>query len=135
MPITIGGSVLDDGPATPLSSTCSARAEQHLDTRVMRLYGEFDLASEDGFRRELDEVLSGIPATFLLDLRGLDFMDSTGLRMLIAVDARSRDDGFDFAVLCGDGHVRRVLHETGLDGVLPVVDARGEEVPATDSPI
>ena len=72
--------------------------------------------------------------TFLLDLRGLTFIDSTGLRMLVQLDAVARHDGFDFAVLCGYGQVREVLRATGLDGMLPLFDPDGT-VPASDSPV
>ena len=79
-------------------------------------------------------MLSSSPARWVvLDLRGLDFMDSTGLRILIQIDARARNDEFRFVILCGDGHVRHVLRESGLDGVLPLVDGTGA-VPASDSP-
>jgi hypothetical protein len=37
-------------------------------------------------------------------------------------------------VICDEGYVREVLRETGLDGVLPVVDPHGS-VHASDSPI
>ena len=45
-----------------------------------------------------------------------------------------REAAFDFTVLCGNGQVRRVLRESGLDGVLAVVDPSGA-VPASDSPV
>jgi anti-anti-sigma factor len=71
----------------------------------------------------------------VLDLRGLEFIDSIGLRMVISVDASARSDGFGFAVICNDdGPVRRVLRETGLDAILPVIDPSGA-VPAADSPV
>jgi anti-sigma B factor antagonist len=117
---------------TPVSGVCSIEAERHLDTSIVRLYGEFDLAAEKRFADELGALLDGGTATLVLDLRGLTFMDSTGLRMLVSVNNRSGEDGFDFAVLCDDGSVRNVLRETGLDRVLPVVEPSGA-VPASDS--
>jgi anti-anti-sigma factor len=89
---------------------------------------------EKRFQEELQRRLDGDMNTFLVDLRDLRFIDSTGLRMLVQIDALSRQDGFDFTVLCGNGHVRRVLRETGLDGILPLVDPAGA-VPASDSPV
>jgi anti-sigma B factor antagonist len=126
--------VLDGDAPIRLSNYCSLRCEQHLGTSIFRLAGEFDLASEDRFYEELGRGLHSDTQTFLLDLRGLGFIDSTGLRMLVQIDAVARQDGFDFAVLCGDGQVRRVLRETGLDGLLPLVDPAGA-VPAADSPV
>ena len=88
--------------------------------------------SKDALGRSLE---SGEHEPLVLDLRGLKFIDSTGLRILVSVDAIARNDGFGFAVLCNeDGTVRRALRETGLDGILPVIDSFGP-VPATDSPV
>ena len=70
----------------------------------------------------------------MLDLRGLEFIDSSGLQMMVQMNAFAQQDGFEFVVLCGRGQVRRVLRESGLDGLLPVVDPAGE-VPLSDSPI
>jgi anti-anti-sigma factor len=110
------------------------RADRDFDTIILRLSGEFDLACEESFCDELESALANAARSVVLDLRGLDFMDSTGLRMLVQIDARARDDEFQFVVLCSDGHVRHVLRESGLDGVLPVVDGTGP-VPPSDSPV
>ena len=58
------------------------------------------------------------------------FMDSAGLMMLVTLSRTTSDDGLSFTVLCGEGHVRRVLRETGLDGVLRVIEPSGA-VPAS----
>jgi anti-sigma B factor antagonist len=123
-----------DQPAVYLSHYCSMRADRDFDTIILRLSGEFDLACEERFCEELEHALLDPAQRLVLDLRGLDFMDSTGLRVLIQIDARARSDEFEFVVLCGEGHVRYVLRESGLDGVLPVVDGAGA-VPASDSPV
>ena len=70
----------------------------------------------------------------MLDLRALTFIDSVGLLMLATLSRTTSENGLDFTVLCGEGHVRRVLRETGLDGVLRVVGPSGA-VPASDSPV
>ena len=127
--------MLNDGDIpTRLRDYCSMWQEHHLGTTIIRLVGEFDLACDDRFQEELGRVLDDETETFILDLRGLEFIDSVGLRMLVQIDALARSDGFDFTVLCGDGQVRSVLMQTGLDGVLPLVDPSGV-VPASDSPV
>jgi anti-sigma B factor antagonist len=122
----------DDGNLrTRLSEYCSISDEQHLDTTIARLDGEFDLASEERFREERARLLAREEtATLMLDLRGLDFIDSTGLRMLVETDALARQDGFDLAVVCGEGQVRMVLKVSGLEGVLPLVGP--EAIPAPE---
>jgi anti-anti-sigma factor len=111
-----------DGP-TRLSRDCSLVAERRLDAALIRLYGEFDLACEERFREELGRLVDQATAQLVLDLRGLTFLDSIGLRMLISLNAIAEADGFDFVVLCdGKGPVRNLLEETGVDGLLQIVD-------------
>jgi anti-sigma B factor antagonist len=111
------------------------RAERDLDTMIVGLAGEFDQSCDGPFQDELGRVLDGHTDRFVLDLRGLEFIDSTGLRMLVQINNRSEGDGFDFTLLCRDGKVREVLRLTGLDGVLPLVEPRGGMVPPSDSPL
>jgi anti-sigma B factor antagonist len=117
-----------------LGRICQMEARRQLDTTVIRLSGEFDLSCEDAFFEELGRTLDSQTSTLILDLQALQFIDSTGLRMLLSLDNLARTDGLDFTVFCRDGTVRRVLRETGLDGVLPLVDPSGF-VPAADSPV
>jgi anti-anti-sigma factor len=126
--------VLDERETKRLSQLCSMRVERHFYTVMITLHGEFDCSCERPFREELGGALDEAKA-LVLDLQALKFIDSPGLRMLLALDGTARDDGLDFTVRCdGSGGVRRVLRETGLDGVLPVVDDAGA-VPASDSPV
>jgi anti-sigma B factor antagonist len=123
-----------DGP-TRLSTACWLDATRGQDNLTLTLQGEFDLACKQRFQHELGQHMDNTVSRLVLDLRELTSMDSTGLGMLVALDAIARSDDFEFAVLCnGDGPVRMVLRETGLDGILPVVDGFGA-VPATDSPV
>ena len=126
--------VLDDRAAKRLAQLCSMRVEQQLDTVLVGLHGEFDLTCEEPFCEELAYALEGQAAALVLDLRELTFMDSVGLRMLVTLNVATSEDGLDYTVICGEGYVRQVLRETGLDGVLPVVDPYGS-VHASDSPV
>jgi anti-sigma B factor antagonist len=126
--------VLDDRTAKRLARLCSMHVEQECETVLIRLRGEFDLTCEGPFREELACALDEETTTLVLDLCALTFMDSVGLRMLVTLNEETNDDGMAFTVLCADGHVRRVLRETGLDGILPVVGPSGA-VPASDSPV
>jgi anti-sigma B factor antagonist len=123
-----------DRPGTPLSAICSLDAERNLGTLILRLYGEFDLSCEERFGEDLAKLLGGNPATLIVDLRGLTFMDSTGLRALVALHQRATVTNLDFAVLYDGGPVSRVLHETRLDQVLPVVHTENAISPSAMTP-
>jgi anti-sigma B factor antagonist len=118
----------------PLSGVCWIETERHLGTSIVRLSGEFDVSAESAFGESIDRAVDAGTATLVFDLRGLTFMDSTGLRILVSLNNRCEKDEIDFAVLCGDGPVLDVLRETGLDGVIPVVDPSGALKPA-ESPV
>jgi len=126
--------MLEDS-AVHLGRYCSLRSERHLATTIVRLAGEFDLTCREAFEEELKRVVDRDTVIFILDLRGLEFLDSTGLTMLVELDALAREYAFDFTILCGEGLVRRLLRETGLEGLLPVADPLGGLVPHSDSPV
>src|SRR5262249_34855132 len=120
--------------ASRLGQLCSMRVERSHNTVTVRLQGEFDLGCVERFEEGLDSALGRWTDGLIVDLHGLTFIDSAGLRTLVVLTGRANEDGLDYKLLCGGGAVRRILHETGLDGVLPVIGQSGA-VPPSDSPI
>ena len=59
----------------------------------------------------------------ILDLRQIEFMDSTGLRVLLSAHQRAHETGRRFALVRGADQVERVLTLTGVRDLLTVVDA------------
>lgn len=58
------------------------------------------------------------PARVVVDLSGLAFIDSSGLRMLLLADARAREHGYELVLLAGAESVQRVFEMTGALDVL-----------------
>lgn len=54
----------------------------------------------------------------MLDLRELEFIDSTGLAVILRADTRAKNDGHVLRVLRPDGQIRRVFELSGLDELL-----------------
>ena len=90
--------------------------------RVLRLTGELDMAGVDRFERLLTADGSPEAGTFVVDLRRLTFIDSSGLRALIMADQRVRDDGGRFVVVRGPDRVNQVLEMTGVSKQIELVD-------------
>lgn len=88
----------------------------------VELTGELDLATAPKLDDELGRVEEGAPGVIVLDLRPLSFMDSSGLRALLAADSRARDAGRRLVLVRGDERVQRVLRITRLDERLEIVD-------------
>jgi anti-sigma B factor antagonist len=81
----------------------------------LTLRGELDL----GTAALLEQALADASGNVLLDLRGLTFMDSTGVRVLL--EAAERDGGLRIlAPAAGDARV--TIEETGIAPLLPLID-------------
>lgn len=88
----------------------------------MALVGELDIASAPRFEEELSEAEADTPGVLVLDLRRVDFIDSTGLRAVIAADERARSAGRRFVIIRGPAAVERVFSVTQLDQRFEIVD-------------
>jgi anti-sigma B factor antagonist len=89
---------------------------------TIALTGEMDLSNAADVERELLHAEDTDAATIVLDLSGLQFMDSTGIRLLISADARSRADSGRLRLTRPPAHVFRVLCIAGIDELLPFDD-------------
>lgn len=85
------------------------------------LRGELDLATAPLLSRQIEGVDLGAGACVVLDLQGLEFMDSTGLRVVLAAQQRVRQGGGAFAVTRGSSQVQRLLAVTRADEHLKVI--------------
>ena len=88
------------------------------------LQGELDLASSQRLEEELMRLEDEAPPLITLDLRGVTFIDSTGLSALINADGRARKAERGLRIVAGEGAARRILRTVGLLERLDVVDAR-----------
>jgi anti-sigma B factor antagonist len=94
-------------------------SEREGDMHTIVLAGELDVAAADRVQHELERVEASDALSIVVDLSGLTFMDSTGVRLLIQAQARSRADSDRLLVLRGPGPVQRVFELCGVDDLLP----------------
>jgi anti-anti-sigma factor len=92
------------------------------DTHVIALTGELDIATVEGVERALLDAESSDAATIVLDLSGLTFMDSTGVRLVLGATARARADSNRLSLVRGSPPVQRVFELSGVDDTLPFID-------------
>jgi anti-sigma B factor antagonist len=98
---------------------------------VVRTAGDFDLMAIEPFEFELDRAGAAAAAggtAVVVDLRGLAFIDSSGLRTILEGHARLAARGVEIAFLKPPGQLWRVFTVTGADRLLPFDDARAAEV-------
>ncbi len=96
--------------------------------------GDVDLATVG----ELDQALRQAGDSHelvVLDLRGVPFMDSSGLHTMIGADLRMRELGGRLVVVQGGEQIRRLLGLTGADAQLDLVEDPADVLAGTpDSP-
>jgi len=90
---------------------------------VLALRGELDLASAPALDEELERVEAAGAKQVIIDLRDLEFMDSTGLSVLVRAHQRAEKAGMRFGLVKGPPQVQRLLVLTGVAERISVVDA------------
>ncbi|MCZ7525018.1 MAG: STAS domain-containing protein [Acidimicrobiia bacterium] len=83
--------------------------------------GEMDAHTCELLDGEIPEVLATGASELTLDVSGVSFVDSSGLRVLIRAHEQARAHGGQVSLRGPDATFRRLLEVTGLDGVFPVV--------------
>ncbi|MDP8956716.1 MAG: STAS domain-containing protein [Actinomycetota bacterium] len=91
-------------------------------TAIVSLAGEFDISEVPDVEKKLKAVEKRRPDLLVLDLRELTFMDSSGLRVVLEADLRSRRDARRFALIPGPEPVHRVFLIALLDKRLEFVE-------------
>ncbi len=89
----------------------------HDRTVTLRLCGEVDITTIDRLERAALAVTDG--SRLVLDCRRLEFMDSTGLAVLLGLRRRF---GADLRLVRGPEHLQRMFDVTGMTTVLPFFD-------------
>jgi anti-sigma B factor antagonist len=90
---------------------------------VVRPMGELDMATAPVLDDQLEQLRAAGIRRLILDLRGLHFMDSAGMRCVLKYDSLARNDGFSVELIRGSRAVHRVFEVTGTAGHLRFVDA------------
>jgi anti-sigma B factor antagonist len=90
---------------------------------VVGVSGELDLASGPELEAELNQLNGADTNMVVIDLRELDFMDSTGLSILVRAHQRLAGEGCEIGLVRGSQQVQRLLDLTGVADRLRLVDA------------
>lgn len=84
-------------------------------TYVVSVTGEIDSFTSPALEQELDWVLGDGASNAVVDLAGVDFIDSTALRVLLKALPRFSQRGGNLVLVSDDRRVLRTLEITGLD--------------------
>ena len=86
------------------------------------LDGELDLSSALTFDEEIRRAEERKPDTLVIDLSGLKFLDSTGLRLIMSAQSRARTRGRRLAIVQGSDPIRRLFRLAGVHRRLEIVE-------------
>ncbi|WP_312719736.1 STAS domain-containing protein [Mobilicoccus sp.] len=97
---------------------------------VVETTGDLDLVSAPVLRTSLESLFRDGRIRLILDLRGVPFVDSTGLGVLVGALRAVKPHGGDIRIVCTAERVLRVFSITGLDQVFEVFDSPQSAVDA-----
>ena len=114
---------MDEGDRATQTSklgSLAVRSEREGDALIIELIGELDLDGAPQLEEALREAEASDATSIVVDLGRLDFIDSTGLRLLVM--AAERAEHGRFSMLRGPKQVHRVFEITDLVDRLPFAD-------------
>ena len=112
-------------PLTPQQEAEPFRCEVSREdgTATVRAVGALDLVAAPVFDDQLAELRDAGFRRLILDLRGLHFIDSSGLRCILGYNALARNNGFSIEVIRGGRAVQRIFELTDTTSHLTFIDA------------
>ncbi len=100
--------------------------DQGLAGATVTVAGDIDIATITRLEHARDRALAASPSQVVIDLRGVRFIDSSGLKFLLETDRLSRSGGWKLRLVKPAETAMRVFTLTGVDRHLPFVD--GDDV-------
>jgi anti-sigma B factor antagonist len=102
---------------------------------LLAVSGEVDMATASELEGALGRALAREGDRLIVDLRGVNFLDSTGLALLLRHGRGAATAGRDLIGVKGPPQVHQVFELTGLDGLLTMLDAPPEMSLPQDPPV
>jgi len=91
--------------------------------QIIAVKGELDMATAPALEAVISGCLADAHGTILVNLTDCDFMDSTGIALIVRTWQMARSDGDrTVAVCCAKAQVERVLQISGVDSTIPLYE-------------
>lgn len=96
--------------------------------RTFTVRGELDMSTAPELEQKLDDALSDSTASIMLDLSECEFIDSTGIALIVRawqrLDGRGNGGGGRLVLCCINHQVRRLLKITGVESSISMHEER-----------
>jgi anti-sigma B factor antagonist len=105
-------------------SALTVDAQDGRDHASLRLTGDLDLSSAPQFEQALERALATPPKRLTIDLQGLSFVDSCGLRSILTAQRACEQAACALTLIAGE-QAKRLFDLTGVSESLPLEDPPG----------
>ncbi|CAM5501088.1 MULTISPECIES: STAS domain-containing protein [Streptomyces] len=102
------------------------------DRTVVEVGGEIDVYTAPKLREQLVELVNDGSYHLVVDMEGVDFLDSTGLGVLVGGLKRVRAHEGSLRLVCNQERILKIFRITGLTKVFPIHQSVDEAVNAVD---
>ena len=97
---------------------------------VLSVQGEVDVYTAPQFREQLIQLVDQGQRKILVDLEGVEFLDSTGLGVLVGGLKRVRAHDGSLDLVCTQERILKIFRITGLTKVFGIHDSVDEAISA-----
>ena len=92
----------------------TVQLQPRADVALIAVSGELDIASAPELEQALDQIRPELTKLVIVDLRELEFMDSTGLSIIVRAHQRLSESDCELTLIKGQPQVQRLLDLTGV---------------------
>ena len=111
-----------------LKHSCTFEETRRGDVLIFRLYGEIDHHSATQIRVKMDErILMEQPGKVILDLSAIEFMDSSGLGLIMGRYAVMQKLGGELSLLNPHRRIVQILEMAGLSRMVRIEEEKEEQ--------
>jgi anti-anti-sigma factor len=104
-----------------MSELATVEFEERDGVFVARLNGEIDMTNAEDLSRKIGRSVSNAALGIVLDLSGVTYLDSAGIRLLFELENRLRQRGQRISLTIGEeAPLRKILRLTNVTGLMPV---------------
>ncbi|MXZ13449.1 MAG: STAS domain-containing protein [Candidatus Dadabacteria bacterium] len=104
------------------------QVDQSKGVLMIAVSGEIKGLSGREFHRAIFEEIQEQDVPIVLDLEGLTYINSMGLRSILLIAKRQQENKAKFAVCSLSKPMREVFEITCFDRIMPVLDSRSEAI-------
>jgi anti-sigma B factor antagonist len=105
------------------------KEEEHA---ILEIGGEIDVYTAPKLREKLIELVSDGSYDLIVDLEKVDFLDSTGLGVLVGGLKRVRNHDGSLKLVCTQEKILKIFRITGLTKVFPIYASVDDAIQASD---